>query len=155
MANIAQTINVLQAMILTEGDRMIVTPTYHVFELYTVHHDAVLLPLTFEGVQPHYEYEGQSIPAVSGSASRDKDGKIHISLTNLDPNRSWTVNGEVSGAHVSRASGRMLTAAAMNARNTFDQPTAVQPAPFTGVRISGDRITLDLPPKSVVVVELQ
>jgi len=92
---------------------------------------------------------------VSGSASRDKDGKIHISLTNLDPNRSWTVNGEVSGAHVSRASGRMLTAAAMNARNTFDQPTAVQPAPFTGVRISGDRITLDLPPKSVVVVELQ
>ena len=155
MANIAQTINVLQAMILTEGDRMILTPTYHVFELYTVHHDAVLLPLTFEGAQPRYEYEGQSIPAVSGSASRDKDGKIHISLTNLDPNRSWTVNGEVSGAHVSRASGRVLTAAAMNARNTFDQPTAVQPAPFTGVRISGEKVTIELPPKSVVVLELQ
>jgi alpha-N-arabinofuranosidase len=155
MANIAQTINVLQAMILTLGDRMILTPTYHVFELYTVHHDAVLLPLTFEGALPRYEYEGQSIPAVSGSASRDKEGHIHVTLTNLDPNRAWTVNGEIAGAHVSRASGRVLTAAAMNARNTFEQPTAVQPAPFRGVRVSGEKVTVDLPPKSVVVIELQ
>jgi alpha-N-arabinofuranosidase len=155
MANIAQTINVLQAMILTEGDRMALTPTYHVFELYTVHHDAVLLPLTFEGAQPRYEYQGQSIPAVSGSASRDKEGRIHITLTNLDPNRGRTVSGEITGAHVSRVSGRVLTAAAMNAHNTFDQPTAVQPAPFSGARVSGDKITVDLPPKSVVLVELQ
>ena len=155
MANIAQTINVLQAMILTQGDRMILTPTYHVFELYTVHQDAVLLPLTLEGTQPRYEYEGQSLPAVSGSASRDKEGRIHVTLTNLDPNRAWTVTGEIAGAHVSRATGRVLTAVAMNAHNTFDQPTAVQPAPFSGVRVSGGSVTIDLPPKSIVVVELQ
>ena len=155
MANIAQTINVLQAMILTEGDRMVLTPTYHVFELYTVHHDAVLLPMTLEGTEPRYELEGQSIPAVSGSASRDKEGRIHVTLTNLDPNRGRAVSGEITGAQVSRVSGRVLTAAAMNAHNTFDQPAAVQPAPFTGARLSGEKITVDLPPKSVVLLELQ
>ena len=134
---------------------MILTPTYHVFEMYTVHQDAVLLPLTFEGAQPRYEYEGQSIPAVSGSASRDKEGRIHVTLTNLDPKRAWTVTGEISGAHVSRASGRVLTAAAMNAHNTFDQPAAVQPAPFTGARVSGEKVTVDLPPKAIVIVDLQ
>ena len=155
MANIAQTINVLQAMILTQGDRMVLTPTYHVFELYTVHHDAVLLPLTFEDAQPRYEYQGQSIPAVSGSASRDQQGRIHMTLTNLDPNRAWTVSAELSGAHMSHASGRVLTAPSMNARNTFDDPSAVRPAPFSGVHVSGEKVAIELPPKSVVVLELQ
>src|SRR5437763_1244488 len=136
MANIAQTINVLQAMILTEGDRMVLTPTYHVFELYTVHHDAVLLPMTLEGTEPRYELEGQSIPAVSGSASRDKEGRIHVTLTNLAPNRGRAVSGEITGAHVSRVSGRVLAAAAMNAHNSLGPPAAVQPAPFTRARVT-------------------
>jgi alpha-N-arabinofuranosidase len=155
MANVAQTINVLQAMILTQGDRMVLTPTYNVFDLYTVHHDAVLLPTTLEGAEPRYEFEGQSIPAVSASASRDREGRIHLALTNLDPNRERTVSVEVSGASVSRASGRVLTAVAMNAHNTFDHPTAIQPMPFSGVRVSGGKVAIELPPKSVVVIELQ
>jgi len=155
MANIAQTINVLQAMILTQGERMILTPTYHVFELYTVHHDATLLPISLAGEGGRYEYEGRSIPAVSASASRDREGRIHVTLTNLDPNHTRTVSAELRGAHVSRASGRVLTAAAMNAHNTFEQPNTVQPEPFNAVRVSGERLSVELPPKSVVLLELQ
>jgi len=155
MANIAQTINVLQAMILTQGERMILTPTYHVFELYTVHHDATLLPISLAGEGGRYEYEGRSIPAVSASASRDREGRIHVTLTNLDPNHTRTVSAELRGAHVSRASGRVLTAGAMNAHNTFEQPNTVQPEPFNAVRVSGERLSVELPPKSVVLLELQ
>src|SRR5207245_1785684 len=155
MANIAQTINVLQAMILTQGERMILTPTYHVFELYTVHHDATLLPISLAGEGGRYEYEGRSIPAVSASASRDREGRIHVTLTNLDPNYTRTVSAELRGAHVSRASGRVLSAAAMNAHNTFEQPNTVQPEPFNAVRVSGERLSVELPPKSVVLLELQ
>jgi len=152
-ANIAQTINVLQAMILTQGDRMILTPTYHVFEMYSVHQDARLLPLTLVGGP--YELEGRSIPAVSGSASLDKEGRIHVTLTNLDPIRARSVSAELRGTQVSRVSGRVLTAEAMNAHNTFEHPDAVRPQAFTGARLAGQRLTLELPAKSIVVLELQ
>ena len=153
-ANIAQTINVLQAMILTQGDRMILTPTYHVFEMYSVHQDAVLLPITLEAGR--YESEGRSIPAVSGSASRDREGRIHVSLVNLDPNHARVVGAELGeGARLTRVSGRVLTAGAISAHNTFERPDAVQPRPFTGARLSGQRLTLELPAKSIVVLELQ
>lgn len=153
MANIAQAVNVLQAMILTRGDQMILTPTYYVFELYTVHHDAVMLPISLDAGR--YEFGGESVPAVSASASRDRTGKIHISLTNLDPNRARTVRTELRGANVHAVSGRILTAATMGAHNTFEQPDAVHLASFTGARLAGDRLTVELPPKSVVVLELQ
>ena len=153
MANIAQAVNVLQAMILTRGDQMILTPTYHVFEMYTVHHDATLLPLTID--PGRYEYEGQSIPAVSASASRDSTGAIHLTLTNLDPDRGRTVAVELRGAHASRVSGRILTAGSMTAHNTFEQPDVVHPVPFTGARLSGDRLIVVLPAKAIVVLELR
>jgi alpha-N-arabinofuranosidase len=153
MANIAQTINVLQAMILTKGDQMILTPTYHVFDFYTVHHDATLLPVTLE--PGRYEHAGESIPAVSASASRDRQGVVHVTMTNLDPNRSRTVSAEVRGATPSRVSGRVLTAPAITAHNTFEQPNRVQPAPFTGARVGSGRLTVELPAKSVVVLELR
>ncbi len=82
-ANIAQTINVLQAMILTKGEQMILTPTYHVFEMYKVHQDATLLPINLE--EGTYTYGGESTGAVSASASRDSQGRIHITLVNMDP----------------------------------------------------------------------
>lgn len=153
MAMIAQTINVLQAMILTQGDKMILTPTYHVFDLYTVHHDATLLPIKLNA--GWYRFEGDSIPAVSASASRDKQGRIHITMTNLDPNQPRRVTAEVRGEELVRVSaGRILTASTMNAHNTFEQPNAVQPAPFDGARLAGQTLTIDLPPKSVIMVEL-
>ena len=153
MANIAQTINVLQAMILTEGDQMILTPTYHVFDLYKVHQDATLLPLTLD--PGTYAFEDQSIPALSASASKDSTGTIHLTLVNLDPNQERTIRTTLRGQDVSRVSGRLLTAATMNAHNTFDQPSNVQPADFTGATLQGDQLTIQLPAKSVVALEIK
>jgi alpha-N-arabinofuranosidase len=152
-ANIAQMVNVLQAMILTRGDAMILTPTYHVFELFTPHHDATLLPISLE--EGSYSFDGDSIPAVSASASRDSAGVIHVTLANLDPGRPRTIRAEARGASVSAVSGRILTATAMNAHNTFDDPAGVRPGPFRGARLIGGRLVIDLPAKSVVALELR
>jgi alpha-N-arabinofuranosidase len=153
-ANIAQMINVLQAMILTRGKQMILTPTYHVFELYTVHHDALLLPLTM--VDPgRYSFGTESVPAVSATASRDRQGIMHVTMTNLDPSQTRTVEAEVRGEAVSSVTGRVLTAPAINSYNTFEQPDIVRPAAFDGARVSAGRLTVTLPPRSVVVLELR
>ncbi len=153
-ANIAQMINVLQAMILTRGEQMILTPTYHVFDFYTVHHDAVLLPLALLDAG-QYSVGGASMPAVSASASRDGQGVIHVTMTNLDPNQSHTVDAELRGAVATRATGRILTAPAINSYNTFERPDVVHPMAFDGARVSGGTLTVNLPPKSLVVLELR
>jgi alpha-N-arabinofuranosidase len=147
-------VNVLQAMILTRGPQMIVTPTYHVFEMYTVHHDAVLLPLTVTSAAL-YGFEGDSIPAVSASASRDRRGVVHLTMSNLDPNQARTVEAELRGTSATAASGRILTAPAINSHNTFERPDVVRPAPFAGAQVKGGRLSVTLPPKSVVVLELR
>jgi alpha-L-arabinofuranosidase len=152
-ANIAQTVNVLQSMVLTKGDQMILTPTYWVFDFYKVHQDATLLPLTLRS--DDYTYQNQSIPAVSASASRDSDGRIHITLVNMDPNRPRTIDASVRGASLTTVTGQVLTAATMNAHNTFEKPDAVKPAPFNGARLSGAALTVQLPAKAVVVLELK
>ena len=153
-ANIAQIVNVLQAMILTQGSKMLLTPTYHVFEMYTVHHDALLLPIKVSGAE-WYRQGSDSVPAVSASASRDRSGVVHVTLANLDPTRSHDVAIELSGTNASRATGRILTAPAMNSHNTFEQPETVKPAPFTGARVAGNQLSVALPAHSVVVVELR
>jgi alpha-L-arabinofuranosidase len=153
MTNIAQTVNVLQAMILTDGPRMLRTPTYWVFELFQVHQGGTVLPV--ELTTSDYRLDGETIPAVSASASRAADGRtIHLSLVNTDPHQPTTVTAELTGVTPSGVSGRVLTAERMDAHNTFDAPTAVQPAPFTAARLAGGRLTIELPPKSVVLLEL-
>src|SRR5690606_10801344 len=96
MANIAQTVNVLQAMILTEKEKMILTPTYHVFELYKVHQGATVLRLELDS--PRYSAGDESIPAVSASATRGADGQIHLSLVNTQPTRPITLQAKITGA---------------------------------------------------------
>lgn len=152
MANIAQTINVLQAMILTDKEKMIVTPTYHVFEMYTVHHDATMLPLKIESAE--YHCEGVKLPAVHGSASRNDAGQIHVTLCNLDPNRPAKVSAELVGAKAGAIAGRVLTADTMQAHNTFEQPHAVEPKEFSGAAATEKGFSVELPPKSVVVLKL-
>jgi alpha-N-arabinofuranosidase len=152
MANIAQTINVLQAMVLTDGEKMILTPTYHVFEMFKVHQDATLLPTFIES--PDYASGDKRIPALSVSASRDASGRVHVSLCNLDPNAEIPVACDLRGMSVGEAAGRILTGDAMNARNTFDAPSTVQPANFNTIRRDGNGITMTLPPRSVVVLEI-
>ncbi|MCD6340030.1 MAG: alpha-N-arabinofuranosidase [Verrucomicrobia bacterium] len=151
MANIAQTVNVLQAMILTDGPRMLTTPTYHVFEMYKVHQGATYLPAAVEC--PDYAFGGEKIPQVSVSASEDKQGRVHISLVNVDPNRPAPTRCRLEGFRPGRVSGRILTAPEMQAHNTFDRPDYVKPAPFGEARIDGGAIVLRMPPKSIIVLE--
>ena len=152
MANIAQTINVLQAVILTQGPQVILTPTYHAFEMYTVHMDATLVPITYD--PGSYTVNGETIPAITASASR-KDGRLHVTMANLDPNQGRTVNVTLQGTRANRVTGRILTAAAMDAHNTFEKPNTIQPATFTGAKVSGSTLTVELPAKSMIVLELQ
>jgi alpha-N-arabinofuranosidase len=153
MANIAQIINVLQAVILTDKEKMIVTPTYHVFEMFKVHQDATSLPITL--ATPDYVMGEKKIPAVSASASRDKAGRIHLSLANTDPNKPVTVTCTLNGATAQAVSGRILTSPAMNTHNTFAAPEAIKPAAFTGATLAGGTLTVALPTKSVVILELK
>ncbi|HEX7070234.1 MAG TPA: alpha-L-arabinofuranosidase C-terminal domain-containing protein [Rhodothermales bacterium] len=154
MANIAQTINVLQAMVLTnEENELVLTPTYHVFEMYKVHHDAALIPMTLD--EGTYTFGDRTIPAISGSASKDGEGRVHITLTNMDPHAGRTVRASLDGETFSSVSGRVLTAPAMNSHNTFDNPNVVAPKEFTGARLSGGEMTVEMPPMSVVVLELE
>jgi alpha-N-arabinofuranosidase len=153
MANVAQMVNVLQAMILTDGEKMLLTPTFHVFEMYKVHQDATLIPV--ELAAPVYTRGQSSVPSLQASASRDGAGRVHLSIVNLDPNRSARVSMKVEGSTHANVKGRVLTAAAMNATNTFERPDAVRPAPFTSFKAEGGAIILSLPPKSVVVLELR
>jgi alpha-N-arabinofuranosidase len=153
MANIAQTVNVLQAVILTSGAKMILTPTYHVFEMYRVHQNATLIPVELSS--PDYSVAQQAVPALQASASRDSGGRVHLSIVNLDPNRGATVSVTVAGATAQTVTGRVLTAPALNSVNTFDAPDVVKPAAFTAIEKRGDRVSLSLPSKSVVVLELR
>jgi len=153
MANLAQTINVIQAMILTRGEEMILTPTYHVFDMFKGHQDATLLPIHVD--ETEYTYDGKTIPAVTASASRDEAGVVLITLTNQDPNRARSLEIDLRGMEASRVAGRVLTSGAMQDHNTFEKPNVVVPTAFDGARLQGSTVTVDLPSKSVVALELR
>jgi alpha-N-arabinofuranosidase len=156
MANIAQTVNVLQAMVLTEGAKMLLTPTYHVFEMYKVHQDAMLLPSTLDAVKygPGDKTGKETIAQLSASASRDAAGAIHISLCNLHHEQSAELAIELRGATAKKVSGQILTAPAMNTMNTFEKPDTVKPATFDGVKSDKNGVTVSLPARSVVALEV-
>jgi alpha-N-arabinofuranosidase len=152
LANIAQMINVLQAMILTDQAKMILTPTCHVFEMYTVHHDAQLLPSDLQSAD--YSFGADRVPAVNESASRDRAGRIHVTLCNLNPNAPAEVTCELQGAKAQTLAGRILTAPEITAHNTFEHPEAVNPSEFTAFRATDTGFVTTLPAKSVVVLEI-
>jgi alpha-N-arabinofuranosidase len=155
MANIAQTINVLQAMILTDGPRMVLTPSYHVFEMYKVHQDATLLPIVLEA--DTIERPGSRIPELSASASRDAQGKVHLSLCNLNAEMTAEVEIELRGSAspARSAGGRILAATKMDGRNEFDHPEEVVPKPFAAVATERGKLRTKLPPMSVVVLAVE
>lgn len=133
MANIAQTVNVLQAMILTRKEKMLLTPTYHAFEMFVPHQDATLLPAT-DLRTVDYVLGGEKIPALNASASRDASGRIHVTLCNLDANQAVELAAEVRGAKVAGVAGRVLTAGSITAHNTFEELENVKPVDFAGAR---------------------
>ncbi len=153
MANIAQTNNVLQAMILTKGEKMIVTPTYHVFEMYKVHQGATYLPSDLNCNM--YRYDSQELPTLVCSASKDKAGKIHLSICNINPKAPAELVCEVRGATVKSVTGRVLTASKMNTHNTFDKPDAVKPTALDGIKLQDGKILATLPSKSIAVLTIE
>ncbi len=154
MANIAQTINVLQAMLLTKDDQLVKTPTFYVFKMYKVHQDATLLPVHVSCEE--YVSDGMAIPGISASASRDSLGRIHLSLSNFNPVRTAEVALEIRGVDkLAKTTAEIITAASMNDYNDFGQPEKVYCKPFTGFRMDKNLINVSLPAKSVVTLEIQ
>ena len=154
MTNIAQTVNVLQAMILTDKEKMLRTPTYWVFEMFKVHQGGTFLPVELQS--PDYAFGSEKIPAVSASATRAADGKaVHLSLVNTHPRQPATLTVTLAGLSAASVAGRVLTAPAMQAHNTFAAPDTVRPVAFEGVTLAGSTLTVTLPAKSVAVLELK
>ncbi len=152
MANIAQTVNVLQAMILTDGPKMVLTPTYHVFDLYKVHQDAASLPSVLDGA-PAYSFRDAQIPQLSVSASRRADGTVNLTVCNAHPDSHADLRVTLTAAVPAQVSGVVLTADAMDAHNTFDQADRVRPADLP-VALNDGSASVTLPPKSVALVTL-
>ncbi len=153
MANLAQIINVLQAVILTNEEKIILTPTYHVMEMYNVHQDATMLPVTVSSNE--YSMGKEKLNALSVSASKDKNGATHISLVNIDANQAQDVSLELKGVDFKTVTGRILTSGKLQNYNSFSEPDKIKPASFNGTKISGNQLTLKIPPFSVIVLELK
>jgi alpha-L-arabinofuranosidase len=151
-ANIAQIVNVLQSVILTKDDKMVLTPTYHVFRMFNVHQDARLLKIDLRSED--YTVGDRKIPAVSASASVDKNGKVHISLANLNPGKQITVTCPLIGETYKKVTGELLTSSEMNSYNSFDKPDVVKPVSFSGFTLKDGILIVNIPSKSVIVLEL-
>lgn len=154
MANLAQTINVLQSLVLTKGNQMLLTPTYHVFDLYKVHQDAKWLPVNF--ASPDYTVEDKKIPAINVSASMDTTtGAVHISFVNLDPNKKTTIRSTLVGIKWQTVQGQILTSKKLSDINTFENPNNVHITSFNVAKKEGNELVVELPAQSIVVLELR
>ena len=158
MANIAQIVNVLQSMILTKGKEMVLTPTYHVFRMYNVHQDATYIPVYVSCKVMNLEGErnqNRQLPMLSATASRDKNGKIHISMSNIDPDQAQEVTVNLSSTDAKKVVGEILTSAGLADFNSFEKPENVKPALFKEMKINKGVLKVKLPAKSIVTLELQ
>ncbi|MER5748378.1 alpha-L-arabinofuranosidase C-terminal domain-containing protein [Streptomyces sp. NPDC002088] len=153
MANIAQTVNVLQAMVLTDPDTdaLVLTPTYHVFEMNKGHHDATSLAVHLRTDNARRRVGDADLDTVSASASV-KDGTVLISLTNLDAEEPVDLTLDLRGATIGEPEARLLTADRIPAHNTPQAPAAVAPRAFDGVKSTGQGLALTLPPHSFLTV---
>ncbi|MDR1567011.1 MAG: hypothetical protein LBS48_07000 [Treponema sp.] len=156
MSNLAQTINIVHSLILTEGSSMILTPTYHVFDLYKAHQDAIKLPLSVEC--ENYTLSGNSVPALNISASMAEDYRIHILFCNLDPNKEMKTTIETPGFMAESVSGQIVSSGSMQDHNTVNKPELVKTEDYNDAVLSkrADRtiITLSIPAKSVTMLEI-
>ncbi|MDR1203247.1 MAG: alpha-N-arabinofuranosidase [Tannerellaceae bacterium] len=154
MANIAQIINVLQSMILTNGSKMTLTPTYHIFEMFKVHQDATYLPMDVSCEKLIVD-GNREVPVISASASRDAKRTIHLTLANVDIDKSNSLSVTLDNTTLKTVSGRILTSPSINDHNTFENPEKVKPVPFTGAKLEKGKLNVTLPPRSIVVLELK
>src|SRR5436189_1051622 len=150
-ANIAQMINVLQAMIMTDKEKLVLTPTYHVFKMYVPFQDATFIPVTFNAGA--YTNSDITLPRVDAIAAKDTSGKLWLSLTNVDPNNAVEIEVSLTGINANSATGETLTSPKIDSVNTFDAPNTVTPKPISA-KIQGGKLTIKLEPKSVSVVSI-
>lgn len=153
MANLAQTVNVLQAVVLTEGEKMLLTPTYHVMKMYNVHQDAQLLPLEFDS--PTYDFEGETLPAISASASKNKEGEVHVSLVNIDAHKKHSVSLNLEQFGAKEVTGTILTSKELQDYNSFEAPETVTPREMKSIKIRRGTVEIELPPFSVLVLKAE
>ena len=152
MANIAQMVNVLQAMILTDKEKMILTPTYHVFRMYLPFQDATFVPVTFDAGR--YTHGDITLPRVDAMAAKDKSGTLWLALANIDPTRPAEIDTRLAGITARSATGETLTGPAIDSVNTFEAPGTVSPKPMSAT-VKGDRLSVTLAPKSVTVLAVR
>jgi alpha-N-arabinofuranosidase len=151
MANLAQCVNVLQAVILTKEAKMILTPTYHIMEMYKVHQDAKLVPIAFES--PLYTFNNESLPAISVSASKDNNGLVHVSMVNVDSKKENNIEIDLNELAVKNITAKVLTSKTLQDHNSFDNPTKIQPTDYKGFEVKKGKLTVTIPPFSIVMVE--
>jgi alpha-N-arabinofuranosidase len=152
MANLAQMVNVLQAVILTNKEKIILTPTYHVMEMYNVHQDATMIPVELQNI--YYKEGNDSLPAISVSASRNQQGLTHISIVNIDPEKTNEVHLRMDGPELKLDNGRILQSGSIQDFNSFEDAGKISPHPFSGVVVKGKEWLITLPAASVVVLTL-
>ncbi len=153
IANLAQCVNVLQAVILTDKEKMILTPTYHVMEMYNVHQDATLIPVSVNS--PNYVYGTDSLPAITVSASKDKNGVVHVSLTNIDPVKTNDISLDLDGTAFKTVTGRILSSGRLQDYNSFTNPDKIKPVAFNGAALKAGALQVKMPPAAVVMLELK
>jgi alpha-N-arabinofuranosidase len=153
MTNIAQTINVLQAMILTRADQLALTPTYFAYKMYVPFQDATALP--FDVSAPPVTIDGVTIPAFNASAARGKDGKIYLGFASMSPDDAVKLQVDLSGLKAKKVTGQMMTGNKLDAYNDFGSPAAVAPAVFNKFKVSAGELTVNLPARSVVVLAIE
>jgi alpha-L-arabinofuranosidase len=153
MANLAQAVNVLQAVILTNKEKMILTPTYHVMEMYNVHQNATMIPVQIK--TNNYVLGKDKLPAVSVSASKDKEAVTHVSLVNIDANKMQDITINLKGVKYNSVSGTILTSKKLQDYNSFENPLTIEPVTFNGAMLSANSLQVKLPPFSVVVLTLK
>jgi len=152
MANIAQMINVLQAMIITDKEKMVLTPTYYAYKMYVPFQDATFVPVSFDAGT--YKHGDITLPRVDAIAAKDASGKLWLEITNLDPNEPVEIQASVAGITAKSAAGETLTAPRVDSVNTFEAPDAVTPKPIAA-KVEGGKVALSLEPKSVTVVSIE
>ncbi len=153
VANLAQTVNVLQAVILTKEEKLILTPTYHVMKMYNVHQDAKLIPINVKSKE--YTFGNEKLPAISASASIDKSGATHITLVNIDSKKNQEVSLDFSGTKYKSVTGSILASSNLQDHNTFENPDKIKPKEFKGATLKDTKLNVQLPPFSVVVLEIK
>ncbi|MBX2873637.1 MAG: alpha-N-arabinofuranosidase [Saprospiraceae bacterium] len=151
MANLAQTVNVLQAVLLTKGHQLVLTPTYHVMKMYNVHQDAELISVQFD--TPSYEMDGESLPALSVSASKNAEDVIHVSLVNIDHQQGHEIALDLEDLGVNQVSATILSGDDLQAYNSFEKPDQIKPVAFKQVKYTNGKVSLVIPPFSIIVLQ--